>query len=159
MAMKTEGTDVYVIDPTDNTLIDIGCATGISGFGSTRTQIDTTCLQDIGQTSIAGQIQASEGTISIQFDTSNENHIKLYNLYLSGETAHWAIGLSDGIGIAPTVGTDGDFDLPETRSWITFDGYISGFPFDISLNAVITDDMTIQPSLVPVVVPKEVVSA
>lgn len=57
----------------------------------------------------------------------------------------WAVGWSDGKDVLPTVNTKGDgFELPATRTWFTFDGYVSDFPFNFALNAVVTTTVTIQ---------------
>lgn len=55
------------------------------------------------------------------------------------------VGWSDGKGVVPTVNTKGDnFELPATRTWFAFDGYVSDFPFNFALNAVVTTTVTIQ---------------
>ena len=43
-----------------------------------------------------------------------------------------------------------EFNLPTTRSWISFDGYISDLPFDFALNAVVSSNISIQVSDFPV---------
>lgn len=52
----------------------------------------------------------------------------------TGATASAAIALGDS------------FDLPETRTWFVFEGYVSDFPFDFAANAVVSTAATIQRS-------------
>ncbi len=81
-------------------------------------------------------------------------HIRLYQLSESDDQVDqdiaFAVGWSDGIGIAPTEAQDSngdwDFVLPPTRTWFVFRGYVSDFPFDFAANAVVTSTATIQRS-------------
>ena len=66
-----------------------------------------------------------------------------------------------GYTTAPTVGLTGagtggaamavvaascEFNVPTNRTWNTFDGYVSGFPFNFALNSVVQSAVTIQRS-------------
>jgi len=52
-----------------------------------------------------------------------------------------------GTGASGTaVLSDFDFVLPATRTWFTFEGYVSDFPFDFAQNTVVTTAATIQRS-------------
>lgn len=66
-----------------------------------------------------------------------------------------------GYTSAPTVTLTGDgtggeamatvselcgYDLPEDRTWITFQGYVSGFPFNFAANSVVQSTVAIQRS-------------
>ena len=157
MAIKTQGTDLYAINPNDGALIDVGCITSISGVDTAIEQIETTCLNAQARTYIAGLATPGDATFGIQTDPSDPNHILLHQLKTQGAMIQWAIGWSDGTAV-PTVGTDsaGDdiFTLPTTRSWLTFEGYISAFPFTFDLNAVVTSEVGIQISGDPVLTPK-----
>lgn len=35
MALKTQGTKLYVIDPQDDSILTVGCVTGIEGIDTT----------------------------------------------------------------------------------------------------------------------------
>lgn len=50
--------------------------------------------------------------------------------------------------------SNGTFNLPTSRSWITFDGFMNSFPFNFALNAVVTSDVGIQVSGDPEVIAK-----
>lgn len=152
-AIKTQGTDLYAIDPDDGTIIDVGCITSISGVDTSIEQVETTCLNDDARTYIAGLGTPGTATFGIQTDPQDPVHVRLLELKNAGTTLQWAIGWSDG-ETAPTVGVDGDFDFPATRSWLTFEGYMNSYPFEFALNAVVTSNIGIQVSGDPVLVPK-----
>lgn len=154
-AIKTQGTDLFAIDPDDGTIIDVGCITSISGVDTSIEQIETTCLNDDARTYIAGLGTPGTATFGIQTDPQDPVHVRLLELKNAGTTLQWAIGWSDG-ETAPTVGVDGDFDLPATRSWLTFEGYMNSYPFEFALNSVVTSNIGIQVSGDPVLVPKSV---
>lgn len=153
MSLRTQGTDLYAIDPDDGTILDVGCITSISGVDTSIEQVETTCLNDNARTYIAGLGTPGTATFGIQTDPQNPVHVRLLELKNAGTTMQWAIGWSDG-ETAPTVGVDNDFDLPATRSWLTFEGYMNSYPFEFALNSVVTSNIGIQVSGDPVLVPK-----
>ena len=153
MSLRTQGTDLYAIDPDDGTILDVGCITSISGVDTSIEQVETTCLNDNARTYIAGLGTPGTATFGIQTDPQNPVHVRLLELKNAGTTLQWAIGWSDGED-APTVGVDDDFDLPATRSWLTFEGYMNSYPFEFALNSVATSNIGIQVSGDPVLVPK-----
>ena len=147
MAQKTQGTMLYVIDPEDDSVLEVGCITNISGLDTTLEQIETTCLSENARTYVAGLATPGTATFTINADSEDESHIRLHQLKKSGENLQWAIGWSDGVA-PPTVaaGTPATFTLPTTRSWITFEGFMNSFSFDFSQNAVVTSSVGIQVS-------------
>jgi hypothetical protein len=154
MSMKTQGTDLYAIDPRDNTLINIGCVTSIDGIDSSIDQIETTCLNSKDREYEAGLGTPGTATFGINTDTSDPNHIKLYEIKQLGLTAKWVIGFSDG-NAAPTVDVDDDdFTLPPTRSWLAFNGFMNSFPFNFALNAIVASTVGVQVSGSQVLIPK-----
>lgn len=157
MSVKTQGTDLYVIDPDTGTVIDVGCVTEISGIDTTIEQIETTCLQENARTYVAGLATPGAASFTINTDPSNPAHIRLHNLKTSGATLKWAIGWSEAPGTPPTVNTISpdvfEFTLPGTRSWITFDGFMNSFPFSFALNSVVTSQIGIQVSGEPLLTP------
>lgn len=153
-AIKTQGTDLYAIDPDDGTILDVGCITSISGVDTSIEQVETTCLNDDTRSYIAGLGTPGTATFGIQTDPQDPVHVRLLELKNAGTMLQWAIGWSDGED-APTVDAlDDDFDLPATRSWLTFEGYMNSYPFEFELNAVVTSNIGIQVSGDPVLVPK-----
>jgi hypothetical protein len=150
--MKTQGTDMYAIDPRDGTLLDVGCVTSIDGIDSSIDQVETTCLNSAERTYIAGLATPGAASFGINVDTQNPTHIALYEIKQLGLTLQWAIGFSDGTA-APTVDSGG-FDLPNTRSWITFSGFMNAFPFTFALNSVVQSTIGIQVSGEQALIPK-----
>jgi hypothetical protein len=145
MVMKTQGTDLYAIDPRDESLIDVGCVTSLDGIDSSIDQIETTCLNSAERTYVAGLGTPGTATYGINIDTQDPNHIKLYEIKQLGLTLKWAVGMSDGTA-DPTVDSGGDFNLPTSRSWITFEGFMNSFPFSFALNGVVSSSVGIQVS-------------
>lgn len=147
MAILAQGTQIYAIDPADNSLITVECATAFTPGGAPADQIETTCLEDSTRAYLRGLRTPGQASLTINADPRNASHIRLHELSEDDtvETIHWAVGWSDGTA-APTVDSSGDFVLPTTRTWFVFDGYISDFPFDFAANTVVTTAMAIQRS-------------
>lgn len=152
MAVKTQGTQLYLIDPADDSVITVGCITSISGINAARDQIETTCLDSAARTYVAGLASPGAAQFSINFDPDDQTHIRLHELYVAGEDLQWTLGWSDGVA-PPTVLTE-EFVLPSTRTWISFDGFLSDVTFDFSLNSVVASQVSVQVSGFPVVTPK-----
>lgn len=157
MALKTQGTVLYTIDPADDSVLVVGCVTSIDGIDTSIEQIEITCLEDQARRYMAGLATPGAATFGINFDPADESHVRLHQLKKAGTTLQWAIGLSDGTA-APTVGADsaGDpnFVTPATRTWITFEGFMNSYPFSITPNSVVQSNVGIQISGDPDVEPK-----
>ena len=157
MTIRSQGTDLFTIDPATGALLDVGCITSLDGIDTAIDQIETTCLNDITRTYEAGLSTPGAATFGLQFDPSEVNHIRLHQLKTAGTQLKWAIGFSDGT-VAPTTGTDSsgdnEFVLPPTRSWLVFDGYMNSFPFTFGLNTMVTSTVGIQVSGEPVLLSK-----
>lgn len=143
MAIETQGTRLYTIDPDDETLITVGCITSLDGIDTTNEQIETTCLSDNARTYLAGLATPGSATFEINFDTSDATHTRLHELKVAGTTLLWAVGFSDGT-TAPTVDSGGTFDLATSRSWILFSGFMTNFPFSFAQNSVVQSSIGIQ---------------
>lgn len=153
MAVKTQGTQLYVIDPDDNSVITVGCVTTITGITATRDQIETTCLDSTARTYVAGMAAPGAASFTINFDPTDTSHIRLHELYVAGTDLQWALGWSDGTSAPTGASTDG-FNLPTTRTWIQFDGFISDLPFDFALNTVVSSNVSVQVSGFPSITAK-----
>lgn len=157
MTIKSQGTDLYTIDPATGTLLDVGCITSLDGIDTAIDQIETTCLNSLSRTYEAGLATPGAATFGLQFDPAEVNHVRLHQLKTAGTQLKWAIGFSDGTA-APTAGTDStgddEFVLPPTRSWLVFEGYMNSFPFTFGLNTMVTSTVGIQVSGEPVLIPK-----
>jgi hypothetical protein len=163
MAVKTQGTEVFVIlptvaDPLVNEILKISCPTGLNLGSDTRSDIPTTCLDSTeSETSTPGLSKPGSASMPIDADPKKAAHVRLKALEESGATVNWASGWSDGVA-PPTLNVDGvSFVLPTTRSWNTFSGYVSDFPFDIGLNSVVKSAVTIMRTSKVKWIPKPVV--
>jgi hypothetical protein len=160
MAQKTQGTELYTIDPTTHAVLVVGCVISIDGIDTTLDQLETTCLVSPARTYEAGLATPGSASFGINFDPKDASHVRLHQLKVQGVTLPWAIGFGDGTrqpdgsGIPPTVDTAGEFVLPAGRSWIAFDGFMNSYPFTFALNAVVTSTVGIQISGEPSVHPK-----
>lgn len=153
MAVKTQGTDLYAIDPDNGNLLTVGCVTSIDGIDTTLEQIETTCLSDSARTYLAGLATPGAATFGINVDPSDASHVRLHQLKVAGKTMQWAVGWSESAD-APTVNSgQNEFVLPTTRSWITFEGYMNAFPFSFAQNSVVQSTVGIQVSGEPVLTP------
>lgn len=164
--MKTQGTELYAIDPADYSLIEVGCFTSLDGIDTSVDQIETTCMKNKSRTYESGLSTPGTATFGLNLETANPFHVRLHQLKTAGTSLLWAVGLSDGPvdqdgdGVPPTIeaaaGADGvrDFVLPTTRSWITFDGFMNSFPFTFGLNDVVKSTVGIQVSGEPALIPK-----
>ncbi|MCK8687955.1 phage tail tube protein [Pseudomonas umsongensis] len=154
MSMLTQGTQIYALVPTAANpavfeILEVECATAFNPGGNPADQIEVTCLSDKVRRYLRGLRTPGQASLTLNADSRNASHVRLHALSEddSIENLSWAVGWSDGIGIAPTVNAEGDdFELPATRTWFIFEGYVSDFPFDFAANAVVTTAATIQRS-------------
>lgn len=150
--MKAQGTELYVIDPEDDSILAIGCVTSIDGIDVQVEQNEITCLSELTRRYEAGLGTPGTATFGIYTDPTDESHVRLHELKVAGTTLRWAVGWSDGVGVPPTE-DEGDFVLPATRSWIVFEGFMNSFPFSFQQNASVQSSIGIQVSGEPVLVP------
>lgn len=157
MALKTLRSSLYYIDPDENEVVTVGCVTSLTGIEASRDQLETTCLEDSARSYEAGLGTPGTKTFTINFDPADESHVRVYNLWRAGTKVVWALGLGDGPPapaalVAPTYASDGAFNLPDTRSWITYEGYVANVPLDLALNSMLTANVSVQISDFPVLV-------
>jgi hypothetical protein len=150
MALKTQGTQLYFIDPDTFAVTVVGCVTALTGLTAARDQIETTCLDSTARTYVAGMATPGAAQFTINFDPSDSSHVRLHELYVEGLDLDFALGWSDGTA-APTSDSTA-FTTPTTRTWILFSGFISDLPFDFALNTVVTSNVSIQVSGFPTLV-------
>ena len=156
----TKGTHLYVLDPRtppyDQLITKLDCPKSITGLGITTPQINTTCLDSEAEEFAPGMPSPSAATISVDYDTAKASHLLIDDLNKNQVIAQWAIGLADGTGAPTGVDSEGDMILPDTRSWILFDGYVADLPFNFALNSTVQSDFTVQPSGRRELIPKNV---
>lgn len=155
--MKTQGTNLYAIDPADGSVIVVGCPTSIDGIDTTLDQIETTCLNSPARTYEAGLATPGTATFGINVDPKDPSHKRLHDLKIAGTTLQWAVGWSEAPDVEPTTALDSAgeyvFVTPTSRSWILFEGFMNSFPFSFALNAQVTSTVGIQVSGEPELIP------
>lgn len=144
--MKTQGTQLYTIDPDDDSLIKIECVTSIDGIDTSIDQLETTCLEDLARTYEAGLATPGAATFGINVDPKNPTHLRLHQLKIAGVTLKWALGWSEAVDSDPIIDSAGDFDLPTDRSWLLFEGFMNSYPFSFQQNAQVASTIGIQVS-------------
>jgi len=155
--MKTQGTNLYAIDPADGSLIVVGCPTSIDGIDTSIEQLETTCLNSQARTYEAGLATPGTATFAINIDPKDPSHLRLHQLKTAGTTLQWAVGWSEAPDVEPTIEQDSDgeyvFVPNPARSWIFFEGFMNSFPFSFALNAQVTSTVGIQVSGEPELIP------
>ncbi|MDV2797007.1 phage tail tube protein [Pseudomonas aeruginosa] len=154
MSILTQGTQIYALVPPVSgtgaaTVLEIEGVTSFNPGGNPADQIEDPCLSDTSRKYKKGLRTPGQATLGINADPRLASHVRLFQLSeKDGETSvKWAIGWSDGIDVKPTVSTEGDdFVLPPARTWFTFEGYVSDFPFDFASNTLVATHATIQRS-------------
>lgn len=152
MSMKTQGTQLYALDPAGDSVLAIIAVTSIDGIDSPVDPIETTPLEADAREFVAGLKSPGAATFGINVDPKHEAHLRLHQLKTAGTTIKWALGWSDGKDIAPTVAAKA-LVLPTTRTWITFDGFMTAYPFAFAQNDVVKSTIGIQVSGDPVLIP------
>lgn len=147
MSKKTQGTQLYIVDPADDSVITVACATSMNAGGNPADQLDDTCLEDQDRKYKKGLRTPGQAAITINADPSIASHKRLHELSQDDtiDNLQMAIGWSDGTD-APTVDSNGDFVFPTTRSWLSFEGYIVDFPFDFQMNSLVASNIPVQRS-------------
>ena len=153
-ALRTQGTELFFVSPEGSDggeVVKVVCVTSIDGLSSPIDQVEVTCLEDQDRQYVPGLKTPGAMQFGVNFDPQEDSHVVLHELYRDNITTKFVIGLSDGTS-SPTLDSDGDFDLPTDRSWITFEGYISDYPFSFALNNVVASTIGVQVSgpVVPV---------
>jgi len=156
MAIKAQGSQLYAVDPVDNSLLTVDCVISIDGIDTTIEQIETTCLEETTRTYEAGLATPGTATFVINTDPTTPSHLRLHQLKTAGTVLNWAVGWSDGTGIVPDIDSSGEFVFPGTRSWIDFDGYMNSYPFSFAQNTMVTSTIGIQVSGEPLLIPKTI---
>ena len=153
MSILTQGTQVFALvppftGPGPKTVMAIECATSFDPGGSPAEQVEETCLEDQERRYKKGLRTPGQATLGLNADPNSPSHIRLHQLSeADGDTTiKWVVGWSDGTA-PPTLNTAGDdFELPESRTWFAFQGYVADFPFSFAQNAVVASTVSIQRS-------------
>lgn len=147
MGVLAQGTRIYVIDPADDSVITINKVTTFNPGGAPADQLDDTGLENFEREFLAGLRSPGQASLGLNANPQDDGHVRLYELYETNPSPvlKWAVGWSDGTA-PPTVDSNGDWVLPTTRTWFTYDGYIADFPFDFSINTIVASTLSVQRS-------------
>ena len=115
MSMLTQGTQVYVLAPTNANptifeVLNIESVTAFSPGGSPADQIEDTSLEETNSRSyLRGLRTPGQASLTINADPRNDSHLRLQQLSESSSNTplKWAIGWSDGVGIHPAKAAPG----------------------------------------------------
>jgi hypothetical protein len=142
----TQGTELFVLDETvsPSTVVQIGCPTNYNPGGSTRDQIDTTCLGDTERTYESGLGTPAQETIDIIFDPDDDSHRLLEAMQTSGDKAQFYAGLSDGTN-SPTA-SGGSLIAATSRTGFVFEASVASVSYAAPVNEVWRATVTLQRS-------------
>lgn len=146
MAIKTQGTNLWYVDPDVGTVIEVGCPTSIDPGSGTPDKIEVTCINERKvKQYVSGLEDTSEAKIGINFDPKNASHKGLYDESVKDVLSQldFVIGCSDGTDAPTYDGSSKTWTMPNTRSWLKFSGEISAFTFSFDKNDVVKSEITI----------------
>lgn len=141
--MHSKGTHIYFA--VDDTIYQLACPTGVNVPRATREPIQDTCIGDRNHTYQPGMGTPPTVSVNGNFQPGEATHVYLYNAQENDTNIRWFVGLGESED-APDFDSAGDVVLPDSRSWLHFDGYISDTPIDIQLDSLITVEFIIQMS-------------
>ena len=148
MAVLTQGTEVFVLvpkedTPTEREVLTVNSCITFNPGDESASDIDVTPLSERDTThNMAGLITPGEASLGLNADPADPVHIRLYGL--KRVPLMWAMGWSDGTA-APTVNADGTgFELPPSRTFNVFEGSIATFPFQVEGNSVVKTSISIK---------------
>jgi hypothetical protein len=151
MSVLTPGTQVFTIvpdleNPGAKVVLEIKNVNALNPGGSPAEQIETTTLADKVRTYAKGLRTPGQATLSIQANPAEPSHVRLHQLSeADGDTTvTWLVAWPDGAGVPSIDELDGSLELPTTRTFFEFDGWVMDFPFDFALNATVATNVTIQ---------------
>lgn len=157
MSKLTQGTQIYFFDPeaVSDGVLEVECAVDLNLGGSPADQLDDTCLVDTSRKYKPGLRTPSAASLTLRPDPANTTDLLLHEMFNRNPspTLMWAVGWSDGTSL-PTIDSTGDWELPTTRTWTVFQGYVADFPFDFSGNSLVATAGSVQRSGAVTWVPK-----
>lgn len=132
----SDGKDIPPTIAVGNSLASVSVTNGGSGYVTAPT---------IGFTGGSGTGATATATVSGGAITA----INITNAgtgYTSAPTVTITGGSGTGGAATAILDQIPDFDLPNTRTWFAFSGFVSDFPFDFQLNTVVQTQVSIQRS-------------
>lgn len=139
--VKTQKTHIYAV--IADAVVRFSCYKGFSFGKDSFGKIETTCLDSDSKDYERGMRDPGEGSITIDLDDENASHMQLITLAESGEKVEWHVGSSHSEE-PPTYDPITGIDLPESRIWWSFTGYMNPTaPEDIAADSMVGYAFTI----------------
>ena len=148
MALKTQGTEVFILDNTgtQEVVFKLSCPTGVTGLLSGSTdEIDTTCLDAQSRSFELGLSDQGELSVPFIFEPTDNGHRKLFDLVAAKKATEIMICCSEDDTV-PTVNTSGSLVAPTGRTSFKFSGLIKNPPLDFAGNEVVRGTMAVRVS-------------
>ncbi len=146
MAIKTQGTNIWYVNPKVGEVKEIGCPTGFNPGDGSPNKIEVTCLNERKvKHYVAGLQDTDDASITINFDPQNESHKGLYDEYNKDvrDELKFIVGCSDGTSAPTWDSSANDWAIPTDRSFLQFDGELASFPFTFEPDSVVESEITI----------------
>lgn len=148
MAVKTQGTQLYIMDSEASggcEILTVECTTALSGLSNPREQIEVTCLESDTREYEGGLSTPGQLTVTVNFDPRNASHMRLYQFWRdNADNFKFAIGFGGPVNVDPNISSGCEFDYPTNRTFIEAEGYVVDLPLEAALNAVWTAAIPIQ---------------
>lgn len=131
MGKSTRGTHFFVAFPNTAGLVQVArlkCLSDINYTSGTRAVKQGECLDDLKPNKKPDEL--NEGSLSgtLQFDYDDPVHLEFINFAEDPDAENYAlaVGFPDADEtVIPTLGTDGEFVLPEGRTWRSGRGFVA----------------------------------
>ncbi len=120
--IKAQRTQVFAV--IAGAVVRFSCPKAFTFGEDSFSKIDATCLDSDTKDYERGLRDPGEGSIQIDLDDENASHLQLIALADSGEKVEWYVGSSHN-QTPPTYEVGTGIDLPETRIWWSFQGYLN----------------------------------
>ncbi len=142
--LKTQGTDIYLLDATNSgsEVIAIGRVTGGSGVGGEAGEIDVTDLASTAREFVTGLKDNGSVSLDINWDPQDASHKRLDEI-VGGDNYRFVICGSEA-STAITYGSD--FDIPTDRTTLDFNAGVRSFQKDFSTDEVWRGSVTMRVS-------------
>lgn len=145
----TQGSELFVVETasaSDPVITKFVCPTGISGLGGPKDELETTCLDTVGdKTYVPGLGSPGDISVSFNFIPRSGSHQFLLTLKELGTVLKWIVCLSES-GDDPTMDTDLEFVAPSTRTSFRFDAFIKDVNLDVATNTIVKGTMVLKRS-------------
>lgn len=150
--IKSQGTQLYGV--IGGAIVAFTCPKAFTFGEDSFSKIDSTCLDSDTKDYERGLRDPGEGSVQIDLDDENASHMQLIQLAESGEKIQWYVGSSHTKTPPTMVGSD--IDLPETRIWWSFEGYLNPAAPTIEQDALVNYTFTLVRTSAVVTTPRTV---